>query len=242
MHRQYRLLLDALHRHEAHVRPTHRLTDRFGIGDIIFIRLHVRLNKLRCNKPYRMSKALQRTGPVMRTGAGLDPNHTRRQISKKYGYLRSSQLLAQYRLTPFIDPMHLEHVLRQINPDRCNLHGGRSYPFKWLHEHFHFGTLMPFSGGGVHPIAFRLSIPGPDRPNLAVNGRQTETLPGTASWYLRRAAADESATQILPGGMTATSATTTRGATPARVQCAKLIVVQACGSGSPRQFRPSMVS
>jgi hypothetical protein len=28
--------------------------------------------------------------------------------------------------------MHLKYVLRQINPNRCNLHGGRSHSFKWL--------------------------------------------------------------------------------------------------------------
>jgi len=132
MHRQDRLLLDALHWHKAHVRSAHRLADRFGIGDIVLVCLHVRLHKLRCHQPHRMTTAMQRPGPVMRTGAGLHANHTRRQISKKYRYLRAPQLLAQHRLTPFIDPMYLKHVLRQIDADRCNLHGGRSYPFKWL--------------------------------------------------------------------------------------------------------------
>jgi hypothetical protein len=68
---------------------------------------------------------------MMRTGAGLHANHARRQICKKYGYLCAPQLLAQHRLTSFINPVNLEHVFGQIYPDRCNLHGGRSYPFKW---------------------------------------------------------------------------------------------------------------
>src|ERR1022692_3180256 len=108
MHRQDRLLLDALDRYEAHARPAHRLADRFGIGDIVFVRLHVRLHKLRRHQTHRMSKAVQRACPVMRTRAGLHTNHARRQISKKYCHLRAPQLFAKHRLTPFIDPMHLE--------------------------------------------------------------------------------------------------------------------------------------
>src|SRR5208283_2802644 len=132
MHRQDCLLFDVLDRHEAHSGPAHRLADRLRIGDVVFIRLHIRLHKLWCNKPYRMSKALQRTSPMMRTGASLHTNYAGRQVPKEYCHLCAPQLLAEHRLTPFIDPMHLKYVLRQIYPDRCNLHGGRSHSFKWL--------------------------------------------------------------------------------------------------------------
>jgi hypothetical protein len=57
----------------------------------------------------------------MCAGASLHANQTRRQIPKECRYLGSPQLLAQHRLTPFINPMHLKQILRQINPDGCNL-------------------------------------------------------------------------------------------------------------------------
>jgi hypothetical protein len=69
---------------------------------------------------------------MMRTGASLHANHAWRQIPKKYRHLCAPQLLAKHRLTSFINPVNLEHVLGQIYPDRCNLHGGRSHSFKWL--------------------------------------------------------------------------------------------------------------
>jgi hypothetical protein len=50
--------------------------------------------------------------------------------------------------------MHLKNVLRQINTDSCNIHRGRSHPRLSGCSHFHFGTLMPFEGGGAHRIAF----------------------------------------------------------------------------------------
>jgi len=47
MQAQKRLLLGVLHRYKAHVRSPHRLADRFRIGDIVLVGLHVRLDELR---------------------------------------------------------------------------------------------------------------------------------------------------------------------------------------------------
>jgi hypothetical protein len=49
--------------------------------------------------------------------------------------------------------MHLKNVLRQIKTDSCNIHGGRSHTRLSGCKHFHFGTVMPFEGGDIHPIA-----------------------------------------------------------------------------------------
>ena len=38
--------------------------------------------------------------------------------------LAAPQLLAKRYLPPFIDPVNLEHVLRQIEADCGNFHGG----------------------------------------------------------------------------------------------------------------------
>jgi hypothetical protein len=78
-----------------------------------------------------MSETLQRATPIMGARASFHSDHTRWQISKKYCNLPAPQLFAQHCVTPFINRMHLEQILRQINSDRCNLHRGRSHSFKW---------------------------------------------------------------------------------------------------------------
>ena len=45
--REHGLLLDALDRHEAHVRSPHRFADRLGVGDIVLVALHVGFDELR---------------------------------------------------------------------------------------------------------------------------------------------------------------------------------------------------
>jgi len=41
------LLLGGLDRHKAHPRPAHRLADRLGIGGIVLVARHIRLDPLR---------------------------------------------------------------------------------------------------------------------------------------------------------------------------------------------------
>src|SRR5580658_3443112 len=64
--------------------------------------------------------------------------------------------------------MHLKNVLGQIDTDSRNIHGRRSHPRLSGCKHFHFGTLMPFEGGGVHPIASRPSYQCRECPLLAI--------------------------------------------------------------------------
>lgn len=71
MQRQDRLLLDGLDRHEAHVRSRGGFADRLGVGRVVLVRLHVRLDELRCNQPNRVSHALELTSPVVRAGLSL---------------------------------------------------------------------------------------------------------------------------------------------------------------------------
>ena len=66
MHRLDILLLDGLHRHEAHARSTHRLADRFGIVGVVLIALHIRLHELRCDQLHAITTRLQLTRPIVR--------------------------------------------------------------------------------------------------------------------------------------------------------------------------------
>jgi hypothetical protein len=67
--------------------------------------------------------------------------------------------------------MHLKYVLRQINPGRCNLHGGRSYPVSGCST-LPLWHVDAVKGGGVHPIAFgRLLTDWPLLPDLTPTRR-----------------------------------------------------------------------
>ncbi len=80
--RQTRLLLDRLHRHEAHIRLPHRRANRLGIVAIILRRptLAKRLDELRRHEPWRVPVAGQPARPVVRRPARFHPEHARRQL------------------------------------------------------------------------------------------------------------------------------------------------------------------
>src|SRR5437667_12798534 len=64
------------------------------------------------------------TRPIMRRCTCLDPDQTARQLGKIRQYLPAPQRTAYHRRPRRIDRMHLEYLLSQIQPDRCNLlHG-----------------------------------------------------------------------------------------------------------------------
>ena len=65
MQRQYRLLLFALHGHEAHVGPLYGLPDRLCIGRIGLVGLHERPHELRRNQLHLMTQTLQQSSPVV---------------------------------------------------------------------------------------------------------------------------------------------------------------------------------
>ena len=91
----------------------------------------------------------------MRAAARLNADQARRQVDEVRRHLRSLELLPQNYLTVIIDAVDLQHVLCQIDAQCCNLHVGRSCPFKWVGKHLHFGTLRCRLSGGVHPIGRR---------------------------------------------------------------------------------------
>jgi hypothetical protein len=86
-----------------------------------------------------MSQLLKLSRPVVRAATGFHAHQARRQVGEKLGYLVAPELLPQDRLALLINPVYLENILCQIQPNCRNLHRGR---LSWLVEHrnLHFGT------------------------------------------------------------------------------------------------------
>ena len=124
VHRQRRLLLGRLHRHEPHRRPRHRLADRFRIGSVGLAALHIRLDVSRRHQAHLMAELDQLARPVMRRAARLDADQARRQLGEERQHLRPSQRLANHDLAGRINAVNLKNALGQVEADRGNLHGG----------------------------------------------------------------------------------------------------------------------
>ena len=92
--------------------------------------------------------ALERAQPVGLGRRGTDPtNPTPRWLGPFFGLASASPLLTRALregiliLPRRVHPMHLEHRLRQIEPNRGNfVHG---WPPSLELQHSNFGTLMP---------------------------------------------------------------------------------------------------
>jgi hypothetical protein len=125
MQDQHALLLFALHRHEAHVRPCHRLADRLGIGRVVLAALEVGLDVARRHQPDLMAKRSQFPGPMVRGRAGLDADQAWRKVSEELQQLRPPQLLSNDDRADGGDAVDLKDSLGDIQTDRGNLHSGR---------------------------------------------------------------------------------------------------------------------
>jgi hypothetical protein len=126
MQRQHRLLLDALDRHNAHVRSRDCLADCFGIRRVILVRLDVRLDKLRRNQSDRMTHSLQLARPKVRAAARLHPDHAGGEVGEELRNVISLEHFPQDGSAMLIYTMDGKNVLRQIDANRRNLHDGRS--------------------------------------------------------------------------------------------------------------------
>jgi hypothetical protein len=154
---QYRLLVDALDRHEAHRRPGDSFADRFRVGSVVLVPLHIGPHVLRWDEPNRMPELLGLASPMMGTRARLQANQAWRHTFGKRQHL---------------DPA-------EPSTDDCSVDGATECTWKmffatsspmaiqciWklpLSEMAHctmkhFGTAVP-GAGAVHPItSVRLS-------------------------------------------------------------------------------------
>ncbi|MFK4492260.1 transposase [Bradyrhizobium sp. USDA 336] len=140
------LLLFALHGHEPHGRPLGCFADRFGVSGIVLLPLHERLDVTWSNQPDSMSQLRNLPRPVMAAGTCLHGDRAGRLRGKEPKHLIAAQLFPEQHTSRRIPAMHLEHILRQIQPDCVNFRHGRLRSSD-DHRH-HFGTAMP--SGGVH--------------------------------------------------------------------------------------------
>jgi hypothetical protein len=83
----------------------------------------------RRHQPDLMTHGDQCARPVMRGGAGLGPDQARRQLGEERQHLLSMQLLHEQGHAALVDAMHLEHALRQVEPDHCYRHCNAPVPF-----------------------------------------------------------------------------------------------------------------
>jgi hypothetical protein len=102
------LLLDALPLDEAHSRASHRLTDRLGIGRVVLLALDVGLHIAWRHQPDLMAELGQLACPMMRRGAGLDPDQAGRKLGEEGKELRSPNLPTDHDDAVPVDPVNLK--------------------------------------------------------------------------------------------------------------------------------------
>jgi hypothetical protein len=116
-------LLHGLEWHEPHGRPLDGLANRFGIQQIIFLRLDERLHVLGRNQPHVVSLRDQHPPEVVRAAAGLHSHETGRQIRQRPNQLRARALSPNDNPASGIKADEVKAVLADVNADRGNLHG-----------------------------------------------------------------------------------------------------------------------
>ena len=95
-HHRRALRLFTLHRHEAHGRPQCGLTDRLGIGRIVFLTLHEGLHVGGRDEPHVVAELPDLATPKMRTATGFHRDDAGWELSEKLKDLMPSQLLAKH--------------------------------------------------------------------------------------------------------------------------------------------------
>ena len=98
MQHQAALLLGRLGLDKPHVGPGDRLTDGLGVSGIVLLPLDVRLHIGRRHQAHGVAKRLELTRPMMRGGAGLNPNQAWRQLLEEHQNVTTLQLTAKSTL------------------------------------------------------------------------------------------------------------------------------------------------
>jgi len=124
---QPRLLVLALDRNEAHVRPLHCFADRLRVGRVVLAApaAHpIGCDELGRHQPHSVAVLYEQPGPVVRSRAGLHANGARRQ--RGHQLMQPGPLHArpyQHRLAVLVDSMDRENVLGEIDAYEQNSHG-----------------------------------------------------------------------------------------------------------------------
>ena len=120
---QHGLLLDRLHRNEAHRRPGHRLGNRLGVRGIGLPALDVGFDIGGRHQPHLMPKGRDLPGPVMGRRARLHPDQARRQPLEEPRDLATTQPSAGSYLAIRTNRVNLKYALRDVDThNRDRLH------------------------------------------------------------------------------------------------------------------------
>ena len=172
------LLLDALDRHEAHVRSIHGLADRLRVGRVGLVALDVGLYVLRWNKADMVPEPTQLSRPVVGARARLHPDYTWRELREERQQIGATQTTPENAVGGVVDTVHLENGLGDIKANRDDGHGNGSLR---LCGRAH----APTSGrrtGAVHAIKWAVSRRYMSLESLApVSNDITVRLPGVAA-------------------------------------------------------------
>src|SRR5882724_4822564 len=103
MQHECRLLLPGLYRYKPHRRPLNGFTDCRRVVGVILAALEIGFHIGRWHQPDRMPELLQLSAPMMRGRTCLNANQARRQISKTFENLRTTDTLADYHRAIGID-------------------------------------------------------------------------------------------------------------------------------------------
>lgn len=139
-----RLLLDALHGHEAHRGAGCSLRDRLRVGSVVLVAADERLDMDRGDQTHLMPERTNLPRPVVGAPARFHRDQTGRRRSEELEQFPTRQLPAECHRPVGACAMELKDVLRQIQPDDANLRHGRLSPCGPTLRNL--GTLMPSEG------------------------------------------------------------------------------------------------
>ena len=91
-----------------------------------FVAFDKRLDVSRRDQLHVMAERAQGAAPIMRRAARFDPRVCRGQPGAEFLVLTPAQARLQHDLAARILAVSLKNRLRDVEPDRDNLHGGRS--------------------------------------------------------------------------------------------------------------------
>jgi len=111
------LLVDVLDGNKAHGRPCHRFSNGLGIAHVVFVRLHVGLNKLGRHEFDLVALVAQLACPVMGSATGLHADGHRGQLRHKGYQSMARQPLAPHNLSPGVSPHEVKDFFGQIDAD-----------------------------------------------------------------------------------------------------------------------------
>jgi hypothetical protein len=126
------------------------LADGFGVSRIVLVAFHIRLDVAGRHQTHVMPATSDLARPEVRSAAGLNANNTGWQSGKEARDLAPTQPSAQNDSPEPVNPVELENMLREIDPDGANLAHG------WLLSLVISTTTilaLRCREGAIHPIS-----------------------------------------------------------------------------------------